>query len=209
MRTCARTSFLSTVLVVALVSSVRAETGGHDLSRLLKPATEQAREPAGFQVRLDIVSEGYDGKTCWFHPRAGAIPGGTPTVVLTMQKLNVKRSDVFYPIAPLESSDLGRTWSPIVGHTQTLGRHPFGNNCEEGICDFTPKWHAQSGKLLATGHTVVYSWRSLEAGFISRCGTTARPISPWAPTGCTSASRGSGRSMTAQTSAATTHRPTG
>jgi len=77
--------------------------------------------------------------------------------VLTMQKLNLKRSDVFYPIASQESSDLGRTWSPIVEHTQTFGRHPFGINCEEGICDFTPKWHAQSGKLLATGHTVIYS----------------------------------------------------
>jgi hypothetical protein len=85
------------------------------------------------------------------------MPGEPPTVVLTMQKLNVKRSDVFYPIASMESPDLGRTWSPIVEHTQTLGRHPLGNNREEGICDFTPKWHRQSGKLIATGHTVVYS----------------------------------------------------
>jgi hypothetical protein len=123
----------------------------------LSPAAQAAKEPAGFQVRLDVVSEGYDGKTCWFHPRAGAMPGEPPTVVLTMQKLNVKRSDVFYPIASMESPDLGRTWSPIVEHTQTLGRHPLGNNREEGICDFTPKWHRQSGKLIATGHTVVYS----------------------------------------------------
>ena len=121
------------------------------------PAGAQAKEPARFQVRLDVVNEGYDGKTCWFHPRAGAMPGESPTVVLTMQELNLKRSDVFYPIASLESSDLGRTWSPIVEHAQTLGRHPFGNNCEEGICDFTPKWHRASGKLIATGHTVVYS----------------------------------------------------
>lgn len=121
------------------------------------PAADQANQSAPFQLQLDVVTEGYDGKTCWFHPRAGAIPGAAPTVVLTMQKLNLKRSDVFYPIASLESADLGRTWSPIVEHTQTLGRHSFGANCEEGICDFTPKWHAQSGKLIATGHTVVYS----------------------------------------------------
>lgn len=114
-------------------------------------------EPGRFQVRLEVVTEGYDGKTCWFHPRAGAMPGKVPTVVLTMQKLNAKRSDVFYPIASLESPDLGRTWTPIAEHTQTLGRRPLGEHLEEGISDFTPKWHAASGKLLATGHTVVYS----------------------------------------------------
>jgi hypothetical protein len=123
----------------------------------ISPAAEQAPPPPRYQARLEVISEGYDGKTCWFHPRAGAIPGKTPIVVLTMQKLNTSRSDVFYPIASLESADLGRSWSPIVEHTQTLGRHPLPNGCEEGICDFTPKWHAQSGKLLATGHTVVYS----------------------------------------------------
>lgn len=41
--------------------------------------------PIGYRVQLDVVSEGFDGKTCWFHPRAGAIPGPTPIVVLTMQ----------------------------------------------------------------------------------------------------------------------------
>jgi hypothetical protein len=123
----------------------------------ISPAEEETKAPARFQIRLDVISEGYDGKTCWFHPRAGAIPGETPTVVLTMQKLNLKRSDVFYSIASLETPDLGKTWSPTVEHTRTLGRHPFGTDCEEGVCDFTPKWHAASGKLIATGHTVVYS----------------------------------------------------
>lgn len=120
-------------------------------------AAEKAIKPVGYRVQLDVVSEGYDGKTCWFHPRAGAIPGPTPKIVLTMQKLNLKRSDVFYPIASCESSNLHNVWSPIVEHTQILGRHPLENSFEEGVCDFTPKWHAKSGKLLATGHTVVYS----------------------------------------------------
>lgn len=127
---------------------------------LFPPAVRAAgatNEPVRYRVQLEVVSEGYDGKTCWFHPRAGAIPGTPPTVVLTMQKLNVKRSDVFYPINSLESSDFGQTWSPIVEHAQTLGRHPLGNNREEGICDFTPKWHATSGKVLAIGQTTVYS----------------------------------------------------
>lgn len=112
--------------------------------------------PVNYRVQLDVISEGYDGQTCWFHPRAGAIPGTTPHIVLTMQKLNLKRSDVFYPIASRASSDMGKTWTPIVEHTKTLGRHSLGANREEGICDFTPKWHARTRQLLATGHTVIY-----------------------------------------------------
>lgn len=114
--------------------------------------------PVGYRVQLDTISEGYEpGERCWFHPRAGAIPGVTPTVVLTMQKLNLKRSDVFYPIAATISADAGKTWTPIVEHSTTLGRRAVEGGFEEGICDFTPKWHAKTGKLLATGHTVVYA----------------------------------------------------
>jgi hypothetical protein len=49
---------------------------------------------ADFGLRLDRVRSGYDGQTCWVHARAGAIPGRTPTVVLTMQKLLLTGSDV-------------------------------------------------------------------------------------------------------------------
>jgi hypothetical protein len=121
------------------------------------PAAESATAIVDYRIQLDVISEGYEPPTCWFHPRAGAIPGPSPHVVLTMQKLNLQRSDVFYPIASRVSSDLGKTWTPIVEHTQTLGRHSLGGNREEGICDFTPKWHARTGKLLGTGHTVIYA----------------------------------------------------
>ena len=120
-------------------------------------AADRAPTPVDYRIQLDVISDGYEPPTCWFHPRAGAIPGATPQVVLTMQKLNVQRSDVFYPIFSQTSSDLGRTWSPLVEHTQTLGRHSLGGDREEAVCDFTPKWHARSGKLLGTGHTVIYA----------------------------------------------------
>ena len=112
--------------------------------------------PVPYTVKIDVVTEGMDGEKCWFHPRAGAIPGATPTVVLTMQKWNTKRSDVFYPVASGETVDLGATWTPFVEHAATLGRHRVDAKREEGICDFTPKWHAASGRLLGTGHTVFY-----------------------------------------------------
>ncbi|MBI5693246.1 MAG: exo-alpha-sialidase [Verrucomicrobia bacterium] len=112
--------------------------------------------PVAYRLQLDVVTEGMDGDKCWFHPRAGAIPGPTPTVVLTMQKWNVKRSDVFYAVASGETRDLGRTWTPFVEHHDTLGRHRLDAAREEGICDFTPKWHAATGRLLGTGQTVFY-----------------------------------------------------
>lgn len=114
--------------------------------------------PAGlpFEVKLTTVSKGYDGATCWVHPRAGAIPGKTPNVVLTMQKLLLTGSDIFYALNEVRSDDLGATWSPIKEHADTLGRRNEAEGVVVGACDFTPKWHAKSGKLLGTGHTVRY-----------------------------------------------------
>ncbi len=138
-------------IVLAGCLLVTAATGAAEVS------------PVNYRVQLDVVSDGYDGQTCWFHPRAGAIPGPTPRLVLTLQKLNLKRSDVFYPVVSRETADLGATWSPIVEHTNTLGRHRIDAKREEAICDFTPQWHAASNQLLATGHTVFYENDTLMA----------------------------------------------
>ena len=126
------------------------------LSCLAVDAADPTVAPVSYRVQLDVVSEGYDGQTCWFHPRAGAIPGRVPTVVLTMQKLNLKRSDVFYPVVSRVSRTLGTSWTPVIEHADTLGRHRLDAAREEGICDFTPKWHKGTGRLLGTGHTVFY-----------------------------------------------------
>lgn len=115
--------------------------------------------PAGvpFEVKHSVVAEGYDGKTCWVHPRAGAIPGGTPNVVLTMQKLLLTGSDVFFALNDTRSDDLGKSWSALTEHGETLGRRDEPEGVVVAACDFTPKWHAKSGKLLGIGHTVRYS----------------------------------------------------
>jgi hypothetical protein len=118
--------------------------------------TAFAVEPVAYKVQLDVVSEGFDGKFCWFHPRAGAIPGEAPVVVLTMQRWRLAASDVFYPVASQWTSTMGKSWSKIIEHTDTLGRHKLDNGYEEGICDFMPKWHAKTRKLLGTAHTVIY-----------------------------------------------------
>lgn len=53
-----------------------------------------APAPVPYTIKLDVVTEGMNGDKCWFHPRAGAIPGASPTVVLTMQQWNTKRSEI-------------------------------------------------------------------------------------------------------------------
>jgi hypothetical protein len=44
----------------------------------------------------------------------------------------------------------------VAEHADTLGRRSESGGVEVGICDFTPKWHAASGTLLGTGHSVRY-----------------------------------------------------
>ena len=117
-------------------------------------ATLRAAEP--YELQLETVTRGYDGKTCWVHPRAGAIPGPTPQVVMTLQKLLLTGSDVFYALNHVSSSDFGQTWTKPVEHGETLGRREEPGGVIVGACDFTPKWHAKTSKLLGIGHTVRY-----------------------------------------------------
>lgn len=109
-----------------------------------------------YNLQLDTISSGYDGITCWFHPRAGLVHGNPNIVVMLMQKWHLSASDLFLPLNEIHTEDNGKTWTKPVVHEKTLGRHKISSDVEEGISDFTPKWHSKSGKLLGTGHTVVY-----------------------------------------------------
>ncbi len=119
-------------------------------------AMAQPPEPVGYRVQLDTVRKGYDGKTCWVHPRAGAIPGRRGLIVMTMSKLLVSGSDVFYALNEMRTNDLGRSWTGPVEHTHTLGRRDEPGGVVVVAADFWPKWHARTGKLLGIGHTVRY-----------------------------------------------------
>jgi len=76
--------------------------------------------------------------------------------VLTMQKLLLTGSDVFFALNEMRTDDLGGKWSGPVEHAETLGRRNEPGGVVVATCDFTPKWHARSGKLLGTGQTVRY-----------------------------------------------------
>lgn len=109
-----------------------------------------------YRIQLDTICSGFDKKTCWVHPRAGAVPGTPPRVVLTMQKLLLTGSDVFYALNEMRTDDLGKTWTGPVEHGQTLGRRQEARGTIVAACDFWPKWHAKTSKLLGIGQTVRY-----------------------------------------------------
>jgi hypothetical protein len=115
-----------------------------------------------FQIQRSVAQSGFDGTLCWVHARAGAIPPGTshnatgrPVVVMTMQQLLLSGSDVFYALNQMRSDDLGATWDGP-RRLDSFARQPKGPEMEMTVCDFTPAWHTASGRLLGTGHTVLY-----------------------------------------------------
>lgn len=126
------------------------------LALILGLLPTMAVEPVDYDVEVQTISSGFDKETCWVHPRAGTIPGETPTVVLTMQKLLLSGSDIFYALNEMRTDDGGKTWSGPTEH-ENLGRIPYDDGGTAVICDFTPKWHAATGKLLGTGHTAMYN----------------------------------------------------
>lgn len=144
---------------------------------------EPTATPPGTPFTVDLTSahHGFDGTSCWVHARAGTIPAsepgngeGSPLVVMTMQKLLLSGSDVFYALNELRSSDGGTTWTKPVEQVafvrQTVSSDkaaplPTGAQIapqllragdETTVCDFTPKWHTASKTLLGTGQTVWY-----------------------------------------------------
>ena len=112
-----------------------------------------------YDVTLSVASSGYDRETCWVQTRAGALPpskpGAAPTVVLTMQKLLLSGSDVFYAIHSTRTDDMGETWTPPREHAH-FRRDTHVCGLEQAVCDFWPRWHRKTRTLLGTGHIAVY-----------------------------------------------------
>ncbi|MCB1063488.1 MAG: exo-alpha-sialidase [Verrucomicrobiae bacterium] len=130
------------------------------------PISSSLADDPRYEIDLTIARQGFDREMCWVHARAGAIPplteanpGSLPLVVMTLQKLQLSGSDIFYALNEMRSTDLGNTWTDPKEHA-SFARQPFSyggkDDLEITVCDFWPKWHAKTGKLLGTGHTVVY-----------------------------------------------------
>lgn len=112
-----------------------------------------------YTTKIETLTNDFDGKTHWFQPRAGIVPGagkhGMPAVVMTLQKATLQGADVFFGLNQMRSDDLGATWEGPSPET-TLDRRRETDGSEVVICDASPKWHAGTRKLLSTGHTARY-----------------------------------------------------
>ncbi len=148
-----------------------------------------------YKIRLDTIRRGWAQdfkevdasgyhKDCWVHARAGIIPGGSPEVVVLMQRLQMSGSDVFFAFNDLSTKDLGKTWSSLVEH-QALGRRKQVDGLESAVTALVPAWHAQTRKLLATGSVIRYRGNKFagtkaarETGY-SVYNPSARAWAPW------------------------------
>jgi hypothetical protein len=102
-------------------------------------------------LRREAKSE--DG-SYWMHPRAAAIPGSKPTVVMVLSRI-LGRSDFYSGLHIMQSEDQGKTWQGPDG-PKNLGWVKDGE-VNIAVADVTPGWHAASGRLLAIGAQVRYS----------------------------------------------------
>jgi hypothetical protein len=124
---------------------------------------EETKPAAPYKLQQDKPTKFYDGQTCWCHPRAGIVPGagknGLPRVVMTMNTLDVRGSDVFKAVYGMQTDDLGKTWTepaeqqPLEPRTEMID----GQKLPVALSDCWPTWHAASKTLLGTGHDVVYT----------------------------------------------------
>jgi len=109
------------------------------------------------RIERQILWNGRQGGTTWFHPRPALLPApnqnGTPVVLMTLQEIT--GSDVFGQVHWSRSDDLGRTWTdPAPIHA--FRRRDIGDGLQMGVCDVVPQFHPPSGQLLAMGHNVYY-----------------------------------------------------
>ena len=98
-------------------------------TRSAHPESKAPRQKLDYRIQLSTVVKGFDGKTCWVHTRPGAIPPGkpgnpgkTPIVLITMQKVMLTRSDVFFGLHDLRTDNMGRNWVGPTGHSSLRRR---------------------------------------------------------------------------------------
>ncbi len=124
-----------------------------------------------YELRRETPTRLFENNLCYVHPRAGIVPGagkdGAPRVVMTMTTHNVLACDEYKKLLSMETDDLGARWTePLVSDTMAprlqAGGGYDGQDVIVATSDFVPQWHAASGKLLGTGHTVTYP---LEFGY--------------------------------------------
>lgn len=104
-----------------------------------------------FRIERSVILTGHDHHF-YTQSRAAVIPGPTPRVILTTQETDPRGSHGYKDMYMLESTDLGRTWSPP-SPIESLRRKRMPEGHDFVIGDVCPQWHAATRRVLATGKT--------------------------------------------------------
>lgn len=109
-------------------------------------------------VEVTTLLDAPDDGTYWMQARAGVIPAknadAPPRVVITLQKSERAGTHMYHGLAAMWSDDLGKTWSSL-DPLKSVDRVARPNGLLEAPVDMTPQFHRSSGKLLATGASLL------------------------------------------------------
>ncbi len=100
-----------------------------------------------------IKNPAFNGERCYVHARGLIMPDGFG--IMTMQKLELSGCDVFYGLEMTKTDDFGESFSPVVDCKNLKRRYLDGGVCYT-MCDATPFYHKATGKIILTGHKVMY-----------------------------------------------------
>ncbi len=138
-----------------------------------------------YEFERQVLRKGFDGETCFVNPWCGVWPDGKHAV-MTMQKLLLSGSDVFFGAHAAYSVDGGRNFSDFEP-VESMGRHREKQGRESCVNDLKPQWHSATEKMLGIGTRVFYSDDGkpdhVRGGFppqavYSTCDLTTRQWSP-------------------------------
>ncbi|MBP3370268.1 MAG: exo-alpha-sialidase [Clostridia bacterium] len=105
------------------------------------------------EIRIQRIGTEFNGERCYVHARGLIRPEGFG--IITTQKLELSGCDVFYGLEVMKTIDGGESFS-APSLSQNLTRRYFENGNSVVMSDATPFYHEKSGKIILTGHTVMY-----------------------------------------------------
>ena len=119
-----------------------------------------AAEPLIESIEVASPFTAPDNETYWMQARAATIPDSeaTPLALITMQRTDRNGTHMYHGLEATWSEDLGKTWTSIKPIPE-VDRISHSDGFLEAAVDMTPKYHAKTGKVLATGATF---WQDLK-----------------------------------------------
>lgn len=105
------------------------------------------------KIELFPIKNDFNGERCYVHARGLIMPDGRG--IMTTQKLELTGCDVFYGLEMTATESFGESFSPIVECKNLKRRYLDGGVCYT-MCDATPFYHKKTGKIILTGHKVMY-----------------------------------------------------